>query len=80
MARLVVLEYRPQYLAGLLALLVGVVFEALVFLGVLSRAGAPLPVHAIFALIGLVGLGSGVWVFVYGPRLASMLRRFAGLV
>ena len=33
MARLVVLEYRPQYLAGLLALLVGAVFEALVFLG-----------------------------------------------
>ncbi len=36
MARLVVLEYRPQYLAGLLALLVGAVFEALVFLGPLQ--------------------------------------------
>ncbi len=80
MARLVVLEYRPRILVGVLALLIGLAFEAMVFLGALARVDAPLLVQAAFALMGLVGLGAGVWIFVYGPRLASVLRRFAGLV
>jgi hypothetical protein len=78
LARLVLVEYKSSRLKGTLALALGIVMVGLVFTKALMQA--PLWVKIVAGFLGGVTALAGFWNVVYGPRLASAIKRLSELV